>query len=79
MCGLLWQLSHKEYACNAGDAGDTDSIFGSGRSPGGGYGNPFQYSCLANAMDRESSIVHRFAELDTTGVVWHTCMHVVNV
>ena len=58
---------------------DTGSFLQLGRSPGGMYGNPFQYSCLANAMDRESSIVHRFAELDTTGVVWHTCMHVVNV
>ena len=34
----------KESACNAGDPG---SIPGSGRSPGGGHGNPLQYSCLA--------------------------------
>ena len=33
-------------------AGDTGSIPGSGRFPGGGNGNPFQYSCLKNAMDR---------------------------
>ena len=35
----------KESACNARDLG---SIHGLGRSPGGGHGNPFQYSCLEN-------------------------------
>ena len=39
----------KESACNAGDTG---SIPGSGRSPGGGNVNPFQFSCLENPMDR---------------------------
>ena len=38
----------KESACNAGDTGDSGSIPGLGRSPGGGYGNPLQYSCLEN-------------------------------
>ena len=33
---------------------DTDSIPGWGRSPGGGNGNPLQYSCLENSMDREA-------------------------
>jgi len=37
---------------NAGDAGDTGSIAGSGRSPGEGNDNPVQYSCLGNHMDR---------------------------
>ena len=37
---------------NAGDAGDAGSIPGSGRSPGEGNDNPFQYSCLKNFMDR---------------------------
>jgi len=50
--GLLWWLSCKESACNAEDTGDMSSILGSGRSPGGGNGNPFQYSCLENPMDR---------------------------
>ena len=36
----------KESACSAGETGDGDSIPGSGRSPGGGNGNPLQYSCL---------------------------------
>ena len=39
----------KASACNAGDLG---SIPGSGSSPGEGKGNPFQYSCLENPMDR---------------------------
>ena len=42
----------KEFACSTGDARDTGSITGSGRSPGGGNGNPLQYSCLKNPMDR---------------------------
>ena len=39
----------KESACNVGDTGSTP---GSERSPGEGNGNPLQYSCLENAMDR---------------------------
>ena len=34
------------------DAGDAGPVPGWGRSPGGGYGNPLQYSCLGNPMDR---------------------------
>ena len=36
------------------NAGDTGLILGLGRSTGGGHGNPLQYSCLGNPMDRES-------------------------
>ena len=39
----------KEFACNAGDPG---LIPGMGRSSGGGHGNPLQYSCSENPMDR---------------------------
>ena len=46
--GLPWWHSGKESACNAGDIRDMDLIPGSGRSPGGWYGNPLQYSCLEN-------------------------------
>ena len=52
---ICWNMgfSHssvgKESACNAGDPG---SIPGSGRSPGEGKGNPLQYFCLQNSMDR---------------------------
>ena len=43
----------KESACSTGDAGDTGSIPESGISPGGGHGNPLQYSCLKNPMEEE--------------------------
>ena len=42
----------KNLLANAGDIRDVGSIPGSGRSPGGGHGNPFQYSSLENAIDR---------------------------
>ena len=47
--GLPRWLSGKESACNAGDA---HSVPGLGRSTGKGNGNPLQYSCLGNPMDR---------------------------
>jgi len=49
------------------NAGDTGLIPGSGRSLAGGNGNPLQYSCLENLMDRAAwwTIVHGVAELDT--------------
>ena len=40
----------KNLPANAGDARDTGSIPGSGRSPGVGNGTPLQYSCLENSM-----------------------------
>ena len=46
---LPWWLRSKEFACNAGDS---CSILGLRRSPGEGNGNPLQYSCLGNPMDR---------------------------
>ena len=49
--GLHCWLSGKEPACKAGDVG---SILGLGRSPGGGHGNPLQYSCLENPRDGEA-------------------------
>ena len=42
----------KNLFVNAGDIRDPDSIPGSGRTPGGGHGNPLQYSCLKNPVDR---------------------------
>ena len=50
--GLPRWLSGKESTCNAGATGDLGSIPRSGRSPGEGHGNPLQYSCLENPMDR---------------------------
>ena len=42
----------KNLPANAGDIRNTASIPGSGRSPAEGHGNPLQYSCLENPMDR---------------------------
>ena len=44
-------MSGKESACSAGDEGSIPRL---GRSPGEGLGNPVQYSCLKNSMDREA-------------------------
>ena len=52
----------KNPPANAGDIRDMGSIPGLGRSPGGGNGNPLQYSCLENPMDRG---------------VWWTMVHIV--
>ena len=50
-------------ACNAEDIGGVGSVPSSGRSPRGGHGNPLQYSCRENPMDREAwwATVHRIA------------------
>ena len=59
--------SDKELPANAGDVRDLDSIPGSARSPGGGHGNPLQYSCLENPMDRGAwqATVHRVTTSQT--------------
>ena len=58
----------KNSPANAGDVRDAGSISELGRSPGGGHGNPLQYSCLGNPMDRGAwwATVHGVAELDMT-------------
>ena len=57
----------KNLTTNAGDIGDVSLISGSGRSPGGGNGNPLQYSCLENSMDRKTwqAIVYRLPKSQT--------------
>ena len=62
--GFPGSSAGKESACNVGDWG---SIPGSGRSPGGGNGNPLQYSCLENSMDRGvwRATVHQVAKSQT--------------
>ena len=54
----------KNPPANAGDLRDRSPILGLGRSPGGGHGNPLQYSCLQNPMDREAwwATVHGVAK-----------------
>ena len=57
----------KNLPANSGDARDADSIRGSGRSPRAGNGNPLQYFCLENPMDRGAqwATVHRVAKSQT--------------
>ena len=70
---LPWWLSSKESACNTGDAGDSDSIPGSVRSPGGGHGNPLQYSCWKMPWTEEPG------GLQSTGSQSQTRLKRVNV
>ena len=78
MCGVLGDPCHRNRAsqvalvvknppANAGDIRDMGSIPGLGRSPRGGHGNPLQYSCLGNLMDRGAwwGTVHRVAKSRT--------------
>ena len=57
----------KNLPANAGDKRDPGSVFGSGRSPGGGNGNPLQNFCLENPTDRGTlrAIVHRVTKNQT--------------
>ena len=63
----------KHLPANAEDTRDVGLIPGSGRSPGRGNGNPLQYSCLGNPIDRRAwwAIAHRVAESDTTEQLTH--------
>ena len=59
-------LALKNLPANAGDVRDLGWIPGLGRSPGGGHGNPLQYSCLENPVDRGAGwvTVHRVSQSD---------------
>ena len=68
MCvGLPGGASDEEAAARAGDARDLRSAPDSGRCPGGGNGDPLQYSCLENPMDRGAwrATVHRVPKSQT--------------
>ena len=72
LLGFPGGSDNKESTCNAGDPG---LIPGLGRSPGEGNGNPLQYSCLKNPMDRGAwqSAAHGIAESNMTH--WHSLTH----
>ena len=57
----------KKLPANAGDIRDMGSIPGSGRSPGGGQDNPFQYSCMENHHGQRNwlATLHRVAKSQT--------------
>ena len=62
----------KNLPANAGDVRDTGSIPQSGRFPGGGHGNPLQYSCLENSMTEEPGGLESIASRsDKTEVTLH--------
>ena len=75
---LVWVIKRSSFPrppkrlsdppANSEDARDTGSIPGSERSPGGGNGNPLQYSCLEDPMDKGAwwATVHGVEESDTT-------------
>ena len=67
----------KNPSASAGDLRDMSSIPGWGRSPGGGHGNPLQYSCLENPVDKgaQQTTVHGVAESDMTEATWHAHTH----
>jgi len=65
----------KNLPANAGDTGDSGSIPESGRSPGEGNGNPLQYSCLENPMDRGAWWAIVTTEYTHRGIEHHLSFH----
>ena len=78
---IFWGFSGgamvKNLRANAGDTGDTGSIPGSGRSPAEGNGNPLQYSCLNNPMDKGEwwATVHGVTKNQTQLSVQHSLVN----
>ena len=72
-------LMVRNPAANAVDARDAGLILGSGRSPGGGHGNPLQYSCLENPMERGAwwAIVQRVTKSRTQVKQLHMHTHML--
>ena len=72
----------KNLPATEGDVRDMGLIPGSGRFPGRGHGNPIQYSCLENPMDRGAwrATVRSIAELDMTKSTYtHTHKYIRNI
>ena len=76
--GLSCSSFGKESACNAGDLGLIPVL---GRSPGGGHGNPLQYFCLENLMDRGAwqAVIHGIAKSWTRLSYYTTTNELENV
>ena len=76
---VVKKKTKKNLPANAGDIRDMVSIPELGRSPGGGHGSPFQYSCLEHPMDRGvgQATVHRVTRSRTRlkQLSTHTCLH----
>ena len=69
----------KNLPANVGDTGDARSIPGLRRSPGEWYGNPLQYSCLENTMDRGAWQATMHGVTDSLDVTEHARMQRRNV
>ena len=71
----------KNLPANAGNTRDLALISGSGRSPGGGHGNPLQYTGLENPMDRGAwwAIVHGVAKSWTRLSDFHSLTQTVTI
>ena len=71
------ELGVKNPPANAGDIRDMGSIPGSGRSPGGGYDNSFQYTCVENHHGQGNwlATLHRVAKSHSTEVTEHARTH----
>ena len=74
--GLPRWLNSKESPCQYRRHRDTDLVPGSGRSPGGGHGNPLKYSYLGNPMDRGAwwATVHGVTKSWTQLSCWPPCL-----
>ena len=74
---MILALVVKNPPANVGDIRNAGLIPGSGRAPGGGHGNPLQYSCLENPMDRAAwwATVHGVAK-SRTGLSDFTSLYV---
>ena len=70
-----WASQVRNLPANAGDIRDTGSIPVLGRSPGGGHGNPLQYSCLENPMDRGASRAYQSIGLPRVRHDWSDLAH----
>ena len=78
--GAVVVKKKKNPPVNAGDERDTGSIFELGRPPERENGNPLQYSCLENSMDRGAwcATVHGVTKGQTQLSNEHTCTHIVD-
>ena len=79
--GFPGSSDSKESTCSAGDTRGVGLIPGSGRLPREGHGNPLQYSCPGNSMDRGvwQATVHGFAESDMTEQLTLTHNEVIKI
>ena len=72
--GLPWWLRCKESTCNAGDLGLTTGL---GRTPGGGYGNPLEYSCLENPHGQRNQLGYSPWDHNNSDITERQSTHII--